>query len=490
MPFAYHRAVEAGTRGAGIPGKERGSGVSAATDTFFILLMKDVSWTVGGQLRLLLVASIVALVAVAIVGFAESSALAGRISAIDPAAPGDALAKLRSEASGEGWTVFLVAIVLAAAIGVLSTVVGRRIKGALFASAESLQDGAAQVAAAAGQVATTSQSLANGASVQAASLEQTSASLEQMASMARQNAENLERAKERANSTRQSAESGVREMAQMTEVMASMKGSGAELDKAMEEMKAAGGAISKIIKTIDEIAFQTNILALNAAVEAARAGSAGAGFAVVADEVRNLAGRSAEAARETAHLIEDSISKSDHGVRMSHRVGESLQQIVSTSQKVDQRLGEIVENIRGLDEAVGQVSAASREQSEGVGQIKSAVHQMDEVTQKAASSSQDSASAAEELSAQAAALQEWIERLRAVVGLEGGRDGLATPFAAPPLESPLRGSRRVRATPIGASSHDDIPMDAEAPIAGLPRLHASGRPPVSALPSEDHFKDF
>ena len=162
-----------------------------------------------------------------------------------------------------------------------------------------LDDGSNQVASAASQISTASQSLAEGASEQAASLEETSSSLEEMASMTKRNAENAQKANDLAKEARHSADKGAGDMQTMS--------------TAMEAIKVSSDDIAKIIKTIDEIAFQTNILALNAAVEAARAGEAGMGFAVVADEVRNLAQRSAQAAKETATKIEGAITKTDRG---------------------------------------------------------------------------------------------------------------------------------------------------------------------------------
>lgn len=173
------------------------------------------------------------------------------------------------------------------------------------------------------------------------------------------------------------------------------------MNLAMGDIQSASGNISKIIKTIDEIAFQTNILALNAAVEAARAGDAGAGFAVVAEEVRRLAQRSATAAKETAEKIEDSITKSANGVAISGKVTESL--------------GLIVSKARQVDELVAEIATASREQSQGLDQVNESVTQMDNVTQGNAATAEESASASEMLNSQAATLRSLVAELQELV---------------------------------------------------------------------------
>jgi methyl-accepting chemotaxis protein len=240
--------------------------------------------------------------------------------------------------------------------------------------------------------------LAEGASEQAASLEETSASLEEMSSMTKRNADSALAAKELTGQTRAAAECGARDMQEMNDAMAAIK--------------TSGDNIAKIIKTIDEIAFQTNILALNAAVEAARAGEAGMGFAVVADEVRNLAQRSAQAAKETAEKIEDSIGKSHRGVQISGKVAGGLQEIVAKARKVD--------------ELVAEIAAASREQNEGISQVNAAIGEMDKVTQNNAASAEESASASEELNAQAATLKDSVgELLKLVDGSNAGKNTTA-----------------------------------------------------------------
>lgn len=174
-----------------------------------------------------------------------------------------------------------------------------------------------------------------------------------------------------------------------------------EMIASMVQINESSQKISKIIKVIDEIAFQTNILALNAAVEAARAGEAGMGFAVVADEVRNLAQRSAQAAKDTAALIEESVTKSSEGSQKLNSVADAIRGITMEAEKVKT--------------LVDEVTAASSEQSQGMEQITKAFVEMERVTQRNAASSEESASASEELSAQAQNVKDVVLRLRALV---------------------------------------------------------------------------
>jgi methyl-accepting chemotaxis protein len=278
------------------------------------------------------------------------------------------------------------------AVAALGTALGwltlRSINRVVTDITEQLDTGAGQTASAAEQVSTASQSLADGASEQAASLEETSASLEEISSMTKRNAESATQAKQLSNQTRQAAESGA----------ASMD----EMKQAMDAIKASSASIAKIVKTIDEIAFQTNILALNAAVEAARAGEAGAGFAVVADEVRSLAQRSAQSAKETAVKIEDSVSRSDRGVRISAKVAQSFE--------------EIVVKARSVDELVAEIATGSNEQSQGIAQVAVAVSKMDVVTQSNAACAEQSAAASAELSAQSETMRDSLDLLLELAG--------------------------------------------------------------------------
>lgn len=281
-----------------------------------------------------------------------------------------------------------VAIVIAF---VLAFFITRSITVGINKIIQGLASGSDQVESAASQVAQSSQAMAEGASEQASSLEETSASLEEMASSVRQNADGAKQARNMAEDARKAADKG-------KEAMTRMSGAIGEIKKSSDET-------AKIIKTIDEIAFQTNLLALNAAVEAARAGDAGKGFAVVAEEVRNLAQRSAEAAKNTSSLIEQSQKNSDNGVAVSTEVAEILDEIATAAQKVAQLASE--------------VAVATDEQAKGIDQVNVAVAQMDKVTQANAANSEEAASASEELSAQAKELNEMVAALTSLV--KGGK---------------------------------------------------------------------
>jgi methyl-accepting chemotaxis protein len=191
----------------------------------------------------------------------------------------------------------------------------------------------------------------------------------------------------------------------------SAKARSQEQKNEMGVMRESSRAISQVIKTIDEIAFQTNILALNAAVEAARAGDAGVGFAVVADEVRNLAHRRASAAKETAELIENSISRSERGVTIAMRVDEDLSGVLHQTEQVQGSLQQLAEGVEEIKKSVNAIASAGREQASGVEQIRRFIHQMDESTQENASTSEETASAAEELRNQARMVKADVEML-------------------------------------------------------------------------------
>src|SRR5262245_49357014 len=290
----------------------------------------------------------------------------------------------------------------------------------------SLAETADHVLQAARQVSTSAQSLSQSATEQAASLEETSASMEEMASMTRKNAENSQSAA----ALMSDVEGRVRESNGARDTMVA----------SMASIQQSSQQVAKIIKTIDEIAFQTNILALNAAVEAARAGEAGMGFAVVADEVRNLAQRSAKAAKDTAELIEASIAKIENG---SHNVTH-----------VSQSISAITESVTKVKALVDEVSLASRQQTQGIEQVSQAIAQMEKVTQTTAATAEESAAASEELTAQADSAMGVVVRLTTLVGV----------------------TRAAEARKIGVAAHR-----APAPVVAIP----AGRPATWAPAVDD-----
>jgi len=274
--------------------------------------------------------------------------------------------------------------------------VKRAINTAMGQLSDALADvavAAEQVSAGAGQVSAGSQLLAQGAAEQASSLEEVSSSLQEMGAMTRQNVLNAREAKQLSEAARESATRGAHSMQRLAE--------------ATDRITSASASTARIVKTIDEIAFQTNLLALNAAVEAARAGDAGRGFAVVAEEVRNLAMRSADAAKSTAALIEESVRNAEGGVAINREVLSNFAEINSHVNKVTMVMAEI--------------AAASEQQSQGIEQLATAVEQMNSVTQQTAANSEESASAAEELSGQSERLEELVGHFQLSENTSGHR---------------------------------------------------------------------
>jgi methyl-accepting chemotaxis protein len=296
-------------------------------------------------------------------------------------------AAIQSDAA-RAFTVLAIAtaVMVALAAG-LGWFLARSTTRALQEAITELDGSSRQVAAASAELTGASQSLAQGSSEQASSLEETAASLEEISSMAKRNADAATCAQALSGETRAAAETGSSEIQAMTTAMA--------------DIRDSAHRIGKIVKSIDEIAFQTNLLALNAAVEAARAGEAGAGFAIVADEVRALARRSADAARETAERIGESLHRSEHGVEVSGSVAR--------------RFTGIVNKAREVDTLVAEIAGASREQTTGIQQVNTAVTQMDKVVQATAANAEETAAAAEELNAQSQVLYDIVGGLSRLI---------------------------------------------------------------------------
>ena len=343
----------------------------------------------------------------------------------------------QNRVGGIGIITILLGVGLAFAITKFTTKLLRKISS-------KMDEGAEEVASASREVSQASQQLAEGSSEQAAAIEETSSSLEEMSSMTKQNADHASQAD-------QLMKEASKVVNQANQSMDELTGSIREITKASEET-------FKIIKTIDEIAFQTNLLALNAAVEAARAGEAGAGFAVVADEVRNLAMRAAEAAQNTAVLIDGTVKKVKGGSSLVDRTNEAFSMVSESASKVG--------------ELVSEIASASREQAQGINQINTTVSEMDRVVQQNAAGAEESASASEQMYSQAEQLKITVRELASQVG--GLYDG---------TRKTIGEDKEQPALPI-----IEKPNNAKPKIK--PAFHSKDEPEQVIPFDEDVFKDF
>lgn len=367
----------------------------------------------------------------------------------------------RDRIASSRWIMMLL-MGLGVVVVVIALTIVRKANLTLRQSAEELIEGARQVASAAGQVASASQSLAQGTSQQAATLEETSASTTEITAITRRNAENT------------TSVSGL--MAETAHRIEDANQHLEEMVLSMKEINTSSEKISKIIRVIDEIAFQTNILALNAAVEAARAGEAGMGFAVVADEVRNLAHRSAQAAKDTAVLIEESITKSNEGNKKLQLVSGSIQQVTGSATQVKV--------------LVDEVDVGSQEQLRGIEQIASAVTQMETVTQRSAASAEQSAAASEELAAQAKTLYDVVERVRNLVGGSTSASVEEHGTSRAPVPPASTASHSASLSALGQSLHKEVRARNAAPEPIVRQPAGNLAPGRDEFPLDDNDGNF
>ena len=311
------------------------------------------------------------------------------------------------------------------------------IAGPLQRITETVRNTALEMTQASDQIASSSEALAHSATQQAADLQESTAALTELSTQAKDNGTGAAEVRTQMDHSGEGIARTEQAMGDMVDTMGGIKSSSEE--------------ISTILKTIEDIAFQTNLLALNAAVEAARAGEQGKGFAVVAEEVRNLAMRSAEAAKNTAGLIETNTRQADRGHEITTKVADEIQEVSTSAQQVTDRVADIAES--------------SAQQSNGIGSITQAIHQMDENTQQVAAHAEESAASSREVASQASGLQSVVDELNALV--TGGKGGSGAPPRTPvshsrPIVAPAPAPAPTSAPPaMPLSSSEVIPLDEE-----------------------------
>lgn len=388
------------------------------------------------------------------------------ISTIDPS---------NKEAAGSAKWVMIILMVLGIAVTVTITLIlGAKITGPFQAGLRDVRETLNHVSMESIQVHSSSQQLADGSSSQASSLEETSSSLEELSSMTKQNADNAAQARAMMQEAGQIVNKVNKHMDDMAKAIA-------EITKSSEET-------GKIIKTIDEIAFQTNLLALNAAVEAARAGEAGAGFAVVADEVRNLAMRSAEAAKNTSQLIENTMKAVKNGNELTSSTQAAFKDNMESSAKIGQ--------------LVDEIATASQEQAHGIGQINRAVADMDKMTQQAALNAETSANASDSMNNEVLRLKGHVDVLVKMVGIGESADFpagkaralstekfIAKAVGKPASKAGSKAPLKALPAPTGKAASSQPKPALKKPAAAVGKKPMK---PEQVIPfdKEDDFKDF
>ncbi len=394
-------------------------------DEAMTIMTTEVEKSQRNQIALVIGATALGLLAAFVITRSITSPLGRTVEVLKLVAAGDLTAALGIATKDE--------------IGVMATALDEAV-GKMRDALTEVRSTAGCVASGAQELSAASEEISSGAQEQASSLEETASSLEQITSAVKQNAENAERARQLSTNAREVAERGGK-------VTRDAVG-------AMGEICTASNKIGEIITTIDEIAFQTNLLALNAAVEAARAGDQGRGFAVVAEEVRRLAQRSAEAAKETKALIQNSLGKVEVGVGSVNEVGRTLDEIVTAVTRVN--------------DIVSEIAAASGEQSSGIEQVNVAVTQLDRVTQSNAAQTEELSSTSETMSSQADQLQSLVGRFRVT---SGGSEADAPALHAAPIKAkepavvPLKKPARKRPIAAARASASESSMANEPPVS-------------------------